>query len=106
MKFLTIGSYKDSYNSLPQQEQLKLRIGDLEYWIGLKTKMGNKISYFAVPGTDLGVSMGDYESLEEFAQSQQYPTAQRGLVNGESYPLIEGDLTTLKAMLKRIKAAK
>jgi hypothetical protein len=106
MKFVTMGSYKEVFHTLPKQEQLELIRGDLEFWIKMKTKMGNRISYYGMPGWNRAMSIGDFENIEEFNLSLQNPTSIAGLVNVESYPLIESDLKILKTSLKQMKAAK
>jgi hypothetical protein len=72
--------------------------------IKLKEKMGDKLTFYNIPGWGRAVSIGEYSSLEEYSQTLQTPVSQRGFSSHESYPLIESDIEEYKAYLKQMKA--
>jgi len=50
MKFLTIDTFKDTFYTLPQAEQMKLMVPGVQWVIDLKKKMGAKFSFYMIPG--------------------------------------------------------
>ena len=106
MKFLTIGTFKDTLYTLTQAEQKKLMVPGVQWVIDLKKKMGAKFSFYMIPGWNRSISIGEFGSLEEYYQSLQSPVAAAGFMNYESYPMIEYDEKTLKQALAAYKAAK
>jgi hypothetical protein len=106
MKFLTFSSYKDSYFALPQTERNKFGISSVQWILDLKVKMGGKFRFFSSPGSNRYMSLSEFDTLEDYAQSLQTPAAAAGFIKYESRPLIEGDEKTLKQMLARLKSAK
>jgi hypothetical protein len=106
MKFLTIGTFKDTVSALPQAEKTKLNLAAVEYILAFKKKMGNKWHFYMDPGGNRAISIGEYSSIEEYSQSLQSPAAAAGYMNYESIPLIEGDEKALKAWVDSQKAAK
>jgi len=106
MKFLTIGTFKDTLYTTPRAEQLKLLGPGVQWVIDLKKKMGAKYSFYMIPGWDRSISIGEYGSLEDYYQSLQSPVAMAGFMNYESYPLIEYDEKTLKAAIDAVIKAR
>lgn len=106
MKFLTISTFKDTLSSLPPEEKQKLNIADVEYLLEMKKKMGDKWTFYSLPGWNRYISVGEYNSLEEYSQTLQGPSMQAGYTNDESYPLIELDIKQVEAYLEEMKAAK
>jgi hypothetical protein len=106
MKILTISTRKDTFSALPESEKNKLNLATTEHLLKLKKKMGAKFTIYSIPGWGRAVSIGDYNSLEEYSQSLQTLVAQRGYSNHESYPLIETDEKQMEDYLKQAKAAK
>jgi len=106
MKFLTIATYKDTYSSLPAEEKQKMGLADIEYVLEHKQKVGDKWTFYQIPGWNRMVSIGEYDSIEEYYQSLQGPSTQAGYSNIESYPLIEMDVEQWKAAVAQAKAAK
>ena len=104
MKFMTVGTFKDTYSALPQDEKTKQTTQAVEYILGLKKKMGDKFHFYATVGWNRTVSIGEYGSVEEYYQSLQSPNAQAGYMNYESYALIEADEQFLNSYLKQMKA--
>ncbi len=103
MKFLTISSMKDGLYTLPKAERDKLMEASVQWIIDLKKKLGAKFSFYGVPGWGRAVSISEFNTVEEYAQSLQSPTAVAGFTNYESYPLIEYDEKTLKAWIESLK---
>lgn len=68
--------------------------------------MGDKFRFYGVPGWGRSVSISEFNTLEEYAQSLASPSANAGYNNFESYPLIEYDEKGLKAALDAWKATK
>jgi len=106
MKFLTIGSFKESVYALPQAEQTKLMVGAVEYVLNYKKKMGDKWHFYSEPSMRRTISIGEYASLEEYAQSLQSPTAAAGFMNYECIPIVELDVKTYQAWVDSQKKAK
>jgi hypothetical protein len=106
MKFLTISTFKDARASLPKDELQKLNIADAEYMIDMKKKMGDKWNFYGIPGWNRYISVGEYESFEEYYQTLQGPSTQAGYSNMESYPLIDINWEEYKAWVKQAKAKK
>jgi hypothetical protein len=106
MKFLTIGTTKDAFLTLPQAEKTKQNVTAIKYVLALKKKMGDKLHFYMDPGGNRLVSIGEYSSIEEYSQSLQSPIAAAGYMNYESIPLIEVDEKALKAYVESAKAAK
>jgi len=106
MKFLTIGTIKDIFYTLPQAEQSKLMVASIKYLLAMKKKLGDKWHFYEVAGWDRMVGIGEYDSLEELSQALQSPAAQAGYMNYESYPLIEMDVKAYKAWVDSQKPAK
>jgi hypothetical protein len=107
MKFLTIATVKDVFRSLPQADQKRLWEENVQWTVDLKKKMGDKFNLYAEVGWGRLVSISEYNSVEEYSQSlESPPMAQAGLINYESYPLIEVDEKTLDAWTESLKAAK
>jgi hypothetical protein len=106
MKFLTISTFKDARLSLPPDEKQKLDIADVEYLLNMKKKMGDKWNFYTLVGWNRYISIGDYNSVEEYNQTLQGPSMLAGYSNTESYPLIEMDLNQVEDYLKQVKAAK
>ena len=106
MKILTIATIKDAFYTIPQAERAKLNITNYEYALEFKKKMGDKWHIYGTVGWGRAVSVGEYGSLEEYAQTLQSPAAVAGYINYESYPLIELDEKALKTLVDTLKAAK
>ena len=106
MKFLTIASTKDTFSTLPEAERNKFNVASAELVLKLKKKMGDKLHFYGVVGWGRAVSIGEYDSFEEYLQTLQSPAAQAGHIKYESYPLIELDVKAAKAWLDSQKAAK
>ena len=106
MKFLTIGTVKDVFYTLPQAEQTKFWLAAIKHILALKKKMGDKWHFYMDPGANRSVSIGEYNSVEEYSQSLQSPIAAAGLMNYESHPLIEMDEKAYKAWVDSQKSAK
>ena len=107
MKFLTIATVKDVFRTLPQAEQKKLWDGNVQWTVDFKKKMGDKFNLYVEVGWGRLVSIGEYNSVEEYSQSLESPImAQAGFINYESYPLIEVDEKALDAWTESLKAAK
>lgn len=106
MKILTISFRKDAFAALPEAEKNKLNSGTIEHLINLKKKKGDKFTMYSMPGWGRAVSIGDYDSIEEYAQSLQTPVNQQGYSNHESYMLTEMDVKQMEALLEQAKAAK
>jgi hypothetical protein len=105
MKFLTIGTFKDTLYMLPRAEYLKLMVPGVQWVVDLKKKMGTKYSFYMTVEGKRSISIGEYSSFEEYFQSLQSPVAEAGHMNYESYPLIEYDEKSLKAAVAAVKAA-
>jgi hypothetical protein len=104
MKFLTIATVKDVFRTLPQAEQKKLWDGNVQWTVDLKKKMGDKIDFYVVAGGGRMVSIGEFNSVEEYAQAiQSPPMAAAGFINYESDPLIELDEKTLDTWIESLK---
>jgi len=106
MKFLTIATFKDTFSALPKDEKIKQTISAVEYIMGIKKKMGDNFHFYGTVGWNRTVSIGEYDSVEEYYQSLQSPTTLEGFTNYECYALIEADEKFLKTYLKQMKAAK
>jgi hypothetical protein len=106
MKFLTIATVKDVFYTLPQAEQNKLMKSTIEWTIDRMKKSKVKGTFYVMVNSSRLMSIGDSNSLEEYAQGLQSPLAQAGYVNYESCPLIEMDEKTWEAYLASYKAAK
>jgi hypothetical protein len=106
MKFLTIATSRDAFSALPQAEKTRYNLESVKYILVIKKKMGDKLHFYFDPGGNRAYSIGDYESLEEYAQTLQTSTNAAGYTNVESIPLIEVDEKTLKAWIDSQKTAK
>jgi len=106
MKILTISTRKDTFSALPEAEKNKLNAGTVEHILELKKKMGDKFTMYGILGWGRAVSIGDYGSIEEYAQSLQTPVSQQGYSNHESYMLTEMNEKQMEAYLEQVKAAK
>ena len=108
MKFLTIGTFKDVYYTLPQDERQKLGVAQSEYNLETKKKMGDKWHFYGVPGWDRMLeSVCEVGSMEELSQMYQgAPIVAAGFWKHETYPLVELDEKAMEASLERYKAAK
>jgi hypothetical protein len=104
MKILTISHRNTAFASLSPQEQNHVMISALEAVLATKKKKGDKYSIYAAAGWGRSISIGDYDSLEEYYQTLQTEALQRSLSDFECYPLIEADEQTLENMLKQMKA--
>ena len=102
MKFMTISTFKDIFYELPQDEKAKQYRQAVEYILGLKQKMGDKFHFYSTVGWGRAVSIGEYDSVEEYYQSLQSQAAQAGYMNYESYALIEADEQFLKSYLEQM----
>ena len=71
----------------------------------MKKKMGDKWRIYGAVGWGRAISIGEYDSLEEYAQTLQSPMAMAGYTNYESYNLLEFDETSMKAAIDTLKAA-
>lgn len=105
MKILTISHRNSAFASLPPQEQNRVMISALESVLAMKKKKGDKYSIYSAVGWGRSISIGEYDSLEEYYQSIQTEASQRSLSDFECYPLVEGDQQTLENMLKQLKAS-
>jgi hypothetical protein len=108
MKFLTIGTFKDTYSTIPQADRQKLGVSQYEYNLDTKKKMGDKFHMYSVPGWDHRlVFITELNNVEELAQLfQGAPVVAAGFFKYESYPLIELDIKAFEAALASLKAAK
>ena len=106
MKFLTVSKIKDVFYTLPQAQQNKLLIAAVESLLAYKKKMRDKWHFYNDPGGNNIISIGEYDSFEEYAQSLQSPAAISGYMYHESTPLIEMDEKVFKAWLDSQKSAK
>jgi hypothetical protein len=108
MKFLTIGTFKDAYYTIPRAERQKISISQYEYNVRVMKKMGDKLGFYTVPGYDrMLVFIIDVDSVEELGQFfAQAPVATTGFLKYESYPLIKADVKAMEAILASLKAAK
>ena len=108
MKFLTIGTFKDTFAAIPQAERRKLIISQYEYNLKIKKKMGDKFHMYGVPGWyGRVVFITEFASVEEFAQTfREAPVVSAGFFGYESYPLTEQDEKSFEAALASLKAAK
>jgi len=106
MKFLTKSKIKDVFYTLPQAEQTKLLLAAVKSLLAYKKKMGEKWHFYSDPGGNHIISIGEYNSFEEYSQSLQSPAAIVGYMYHESTPLIEADEKALKAYVESYKAAK
>ena len=105
MKIMTIATTRDSLSALPPAERTKLNLASYEYALELKKKMGDKWRIYGAVGWGRAISIGEYDSLEEYAQTLQSPMAMAGYTNYESYNLLEFDETSMKAAIDTLKAA-
>ena len=105
MKFMTVGTFKDTFSALPQDEKAKQYLEAVEFVYGLKKKMGDNLHFYSTVGWNRLVSIGEYGSVEEYYQSLQSPAAQAGYMDYESYTLIELDEKALETYLEQAKAA-
>ena len=106
MKFLTIGTFKDTVSALSQAEKTKLNLAAVEYILAYKKKMGNKWHFYFDPAGTRAISIGEYGNIEEYSQSLQSPAAAAGYMNYESIPLIEVDVKAYQAWVDSQKSAK
>ena len=106
MKFLTIASVKDVFFTLPQAEQNKLWVQNIEWTIDQMKKSKIKAELYVIVASGRLVSIGEADSVEDYYQGLQSPLATAGFVNYESYPLIEADIKAWEAALASLKAAK
>jgi hypothetical protein len=105
MKFMTVGTFKDTFSALPQDEKTRQTVQAVEWILDLKKKMGNKFHFYGTVGWNRTVSIGEYDSVEEYYQTLQSPNAQAGYMNYECYALIEADEQFLNSYLEQAKAA-
>jgi len=73
MKFLTMATVKDVFRMLPQAEQKRLWEGNVRWTVDWKKKMGDKMDFYVVAGGGRMVSIGEFNSVEEYAQALQSP---------------------------------
>jgi hypothetical protein len=107
MKFLTIATVKDVFRTLPQAEQNMFMEENVRWTADFKKKMGDKFNIYSEVGWQRLVSIGEYNSVEEYSQSlESPPMSQAGFINYEGYPLIEFDEKALDAWLESQKKAK
>lgn len=104
MKFLTISTFKDTRSALQPEELNKLNLADAEYIVSMKKKMGDKWTMYSVVGWNKHISIGEYDSVEEYAQTLQGPSAQAGFSNYEGYALTEIDWKSAEDFLKQAKS--
>lgn len=103
MKILTISHRNAAFGALPPEEQRRINLSAVETILAMKKKKGDKFALYGAAGWGRSISIGEYDSLEEYYQSLQTEAARRGLSDFESYPLIEADQQTLEQMLKQMK---
>jgi hypothetical protein len=105
MKFLTIGTFKDTYYTIPRAEQQKLHASQIEYNLELKKKMGDKFHMYGVPGWDhMIVFVFEFGNFEELSQVfMAAPVVTAGFFSYKSYPLLEMDEKTFEALLEAAK---
>ncbi len=91
MKFLTIGTFKDAFYTIPLDERQKIAESQHKYNEELKKKMGEKWHFYGVPGWDrMLVSIIEVSSVEELAQIyNEAPVVSAGFWKHETYPLNE-----------------
>ena len=106
MKFLTISKTKDVFYALPQTERNKIMLAAVKSLLAYKKKMGDKWHCYADPGSNEMITIGEYNSVEEYSQSLQQVTEIVGYMSHKSVPLIEWDVKEFEAYLKQMKAAK
>lgn len=106
MKFLTISKVKDVFYALPQTERNKMLLAAVKSLLVYKKKMGDKWHMYNSPGGMELITIGEYNSVEEYSQSLQSPDTFVGYMSHKSIPLIEYDVKELEAYLKQMKAAK
>ena len=103
MKFMTIASFKDTFYTLPKDEQKELLVEGVQWVVDLKKKMGDRFVFYHSPGWNRQISIGRYEDLETYNESLQSPISNAGFMSYESYPLIELDDHKLDSYLQAAK---
>ena len=106
MKFLTIGTFKDAYYTIPQTERQRITTSQYEYNIKMLKSMGDKFSFYTVPGWDrMLVFVIEVNSVEELGQFfAQAPVVATGFFKYESYPLIKAEVKSMEAALANSQA--
>ena len=106
MKFLTISKTKEVFYTIPQTERNKMLLAAVESLLTYKKKMGDKWRCYSDPGSNQIITVGEYDSLEEYSQSLQSVAEIVGYMHHESIPLIEMDTKAFEAYVKQMKASK
>ena len=106
MKFMTVGSFKDTFSALSEDEKAKHMVQAIEWVLEIKKKMGENLHFYSTVGWGRLVSIGEYGSVEEYSQTLDSAVAQAGYMNYECYALIEADEKVLETSLEQMKAAK
>ena len=106
MKFLTISKVKDVFYGLSQTERNKMLLAAAKSLLEYKKKMGDKWHMYNSPGGMELITVGEYDSVEEYSQSLQSPENFVGYMDHKSIPLIEMGAKEIEAYLKQIQSAK
>ena len=101
MKILTISYRRDAFATLPPEEQRRLNVSAVEAILKVKKAKGDKYVMYSAPGWNRMISVGEYDSIEEYYRTLQTEASQRGFSNLECYPLIEMDQAQMEAYLKQ-----
>jgi hypothetical protein len=105
MKFMTVGTFKDTFSALSQEEKSKHTVQAVNWILDLKKKKRDNLHFYSTVGWSRLVSVGEYSSVEEYYQTLQSPIAEAGYMNYECYALIEMDEKALETYLDQAKAA-
>ena len=105
MKFMTISKIKEVYYTLPKAELAKIGLARIEFMLEYKKKRGDKWHCYYDPGMSQIITIGEYDSIDEYSQSLNSTTAAAGYTDHQSIPLLEADQKMLETYLKQTKAA-
>jgi muconolactone delta-isomerase len=102
MKFLLIGSMKDTVSTLPPSVARQLLEASISV-VNQQKKAGKIVEFYWIPGAGRSVVIRERKSAEEiFQDMEEVPTA--AFMNFEIYPLADYN-ESAKIMLESIKAA-
>jgi len=101
MKFLVIGTLKDTFSMLPPAVGRQLMEASVA-WVNQQKKVGKLLEIYAIPdGRPVGIS--EHPSAEDLAQTLA-GVPMGGLLNFEVYPLADFN-QAMKANIEAYKAA-